>query len=99
VAVNGAAEGRPLSPIELMAHLLRRAGFGATRDALEAALAEGYEAMLEELLHPEHVPELEEDLTSQQTIRRIRNHEWGRKPGTHIGWRRGERVFYQPWHV
>ena len=37
----------------LMAHLLRRAGFGATRDDLEAYVAKGYEAVVEELLHPE----------------------------------------------
>ena len=28
----------------LMAHLLRRAGFGATRDELETAVAQGYES-------------------------------------------------------
>ena len=39
--------------IELMAHLMRRAGFGATRDELEARAAQGYEATVEELLHPE----------------------------------------------
>ena len=37
----------------LMAHLLRRAGFGATRDQLDQYLAQGYEATVEELLHPE----------------------------------------------
>src|SRR5258707_11459352 len=39
-----------------MAHLMRRAGFGATRDELEARAAKGYEAMVEELLHPETEP-------------------------------------------
>ncbi|MBI3326289.1 MAG: DUF1800 domain-containing protein [Nitrospinae bacterium] len=39
--------------IELMAHLMRRAGFGASRDELEARVAKGYEATVEELLHPE----------------------------------------------
>ena len=29
--------------IELMAHLMRRAGFGATRDELEERVATGYE--------------------------------------------------------
>ena len=33
-----------------MAHLLRRAGFGATCAELEAYLAKGYEAAVEELL-------------------------------------------------
>ncbi len=39
--------------IALMAHLMRRAGFGATRDELEARVVRGYEATVEELLHPE----------------------------------------------
>ena len=36
--------------IELMAHLMRRAGFGATRDELGAYPAKGYEATVERLL-------------------------------------------------
>jgi uncharacterized protein (DUF1800 family) len=51
-----------LTGIELMAHLYRRAGFGATRDQLEAAQARGYAASVDELLHPENAPPLEEDL-------------------------------------
>ena len=39
--------------IALMAHLMRRAGFGATRDELEFRAARGYEATVEELLNPE----------------------------------------------
>ena len=39
--------------IALMAHLMRRAGFGATRDELERRAGEDYEATVEELLHPE----------------------------------------------
>ena len=42
--------------IALMAHLMRRAGFGATRDELEARVAKGYEETVEELLHPEAQP-------------------------------------------
>ena len=38
--------------IELMAHLMRRAGFGANRDELEAYVEKGYEATVEELLNP-----------------------------------------------
>ena len=38
--------------ITLMAHLMRRAGFGASRDELEARAAKGYEATVEELLNP-----------------------------------------------
>ena len=32
--------------IALMAHLLRRAGFGATREELERYAAQGYEAVV-----------------------------------------------------
>src|SRR5882762_5228139 len=42
--------------IALMAHLMRRAGFGAGRDELEARVAKGYEATVEELLQPETQP-------------------------------------------
>src|SRR5712692_7546174 len=42
--------------IALMAHLMRRAGFGAGRDEIEARVAKGYEATVEELLHPETQP-------------------------------------------
>jgi uncharacterized protein (DUF1800 family) len=56
------AEVRQLTDLELMAHLYRRAGFGARREELEAALAKGYEATVEELLHPEEQPELDHDL-------------------------------------
>ncbi len=38
--------------IALMAHLMRRAGFGASRDELEQRVAQGYEAAVEDLLHP-----------------------------------------------
>ena len=38
--------------IALMAHLMRRAGFGASRSELEATVAKGYEATVEDLLHP-----------------------------------------------
>jgi uncharacterized protein (DUF1800 family) len=48
--------------IALMAHLFCRAGFGATREELEAYCAKGYEATVEELLHPENAPDIEEDL-------------------------------------
>jgi len=55
----------PLAGAELMAHLLRRAGFGATPAEVERALALGYERTVEALLdvqHPEESPALAEDL-------------------------------------
>ena len=47
--------------IALMAHLFRRAGFGATRDVLERAVATGDETTVEELLQPENAPPALED--------------------------------------
>ena len=38
--------------IALMAHLMRRAGFGASRDELEQRNARGYENVVEDLLNP-----------------------------------------------
>jgi len=38
--------------VALMAHLMRRAGFGAQYDELEARASKGYEEMVEELLNP-----------------------------------------------
>jgi len=48
--------------IELMAHLMRRAGFGAPYAELERRAAKGYEATVEELLHPETQPALDDDI-------------------------------------
>ncbi len=50
------------SDVALMAHLLRRAGFGATREQLEGYLAKGYEATVEELLHPGDPQNIPDDL-------------------------------------
>ena len=47
--------------VALMAHLRRRAGFGATRDELEAYVAKGYEATVEELLNPGNPESLPDD--------------------------------------
>ena len=42
--------------IARMAHLMRRAGFGATYAELEQRAAEGYTATVEELLNPMSQP-------------------------------------------
>ena len=70
--------------LALMAHLMRRAGFGAPRAELEARLAKGYEATVEELLHPE-------DQEPVDFYRFLRYHPNQWKPGTlagigHSGW-------------
>ena len=54
--------------LALMAHLLRRAGFGANRDELDQYVAQGYEATVEHLLHPEHSPAMEEDILRRYHI-------------------------------
>jgi uncharacterized protein (DUF1800 family) len=50
------------SQIELMAHLMRRAGFGATRDELEESVAKGYDTVVEELLNPGDADSMPDDL-------------------------------------
>ena len=52
--------------VELIAHLMRRAGFGANRPELEARAARGYEATVEELLNP-----TDEQRLSDYLIRRF----------------------------
>ena len=48
--------------IALMAHLLRRAGFGASRDEIEAKARQGYDSVVKELLNPADDPGIDEDL-------------------------------------
>jgi len=48
--------------IALMAHVLRRAGFGTSLQEIEACAAKGYDTVVEELLNPEKQPALDEDL-------------------------------------
>jgi uncharacterized protein (DUF1800 family) len=61
--------------IALMAHLMRRSGFGAPYAELEARVAKGYEATVEELLHPEAQPELDFDVMMRYKT------EWVSKAG------------------
>ena len=46
----------------LMAHLLRRAGFGATRAELEEYLVKDYETVVEDLLHPADPQAMPDDI-------------------------------------
>ena len=48
--------------IALMAHLLRRTGFGATRDEIERRAEDGYDATVEWILNPDDQPEVDEYL-------------------------------------
>ena len=48
--------------IALMAHLMRRAGFSASRDELEAAAVRGYDTVVDELLNPAPTSGVQDDL-------------------------------------
>jgi uncharacterized protein (DUF1800 family) len=61
--------------IALMSHLLRRAGFGAPREELEARAAKGYEATVEELLNPKT-----QEIADRDEM--MRYHPWTWRPGT-----------------
>ena len=47
---------------QLMAHLMRRAGFGASREELDALVEQGYETTVESLLETDHPNEMSQDL-------------------------------------
>ena len=49
-------QGRAGAELSLMAHLMRRAGFGASFEELEQCVERGYEATVERLLRPEDSP-------------------------------------------
>ena len=53
------------SDFALIAHLMRRAGFGATRDELEILSSRSYEAVVDDLLHPERFPDIDEDIAER----------------------------------
>lgn len=51
-----------VNEVSLIAHLIRRAGFGARRHELEAFAVKSYEAVVEDLLHPGLFPDVDGDL-------------------------------------
>ena len=61
--------------LAMIAHLMRRAGFGASREELEERLAVGYEETVEDLLHPER-----QDPVDIYEFLRYHHMQW--KPGT-----------------
>ena len=73
--------------IALMAHLMRRAGFGATREELEARAAIGYEATVEELLNPASQPAIDR-------YELVRYHPWAWRPGTIQGMGSAEWLYF-----
>ena len=52
----------PSTDLPLIAHLMRRAGFGATRAELEEYAKQSYQEIVEDLLHPERFPEVADDV-------------------------------------
>ena len=50
------------SDLKLIAHLMRRAGFGATRQELKEFVSKGFECVVEDLLHPGDPENLPDDL-------------------------------------
>ena len=61
--------------LALIAHLMRRAGFGASRGELETRAAKGYEATVEELLQTDEQEPVD-------ILDFLRYHPWAWKPGT-----------------
>ena len=55
----------PSTDLALTAHLMRRAGFGATRAELEEYAKQSYEDMVEDLVHPERFPEVADDVVTR----------------------------------
>ena len=48
--------------LALTAHLMRRAGFGATREELETLAERDYEGLVEDLVNPQRFPPVDEDV-------------------------------------
>ncbi|MFW6174649.1 MAG: DUF1800 domain-containing protein [Chloroflexota bacterium] len=51
--------------LALTAHLLRRAGFGASLEELEEYASKPYEAIVEDLVNPERFPDVEDDVLAR----------------------------------
>ena len=49
------------SDLALMAHLMRRAGFGATRSELEQLASKGYDEIVDGLINPERFPAIDDN--------------------------------------
>ena len=63
--------------LRLMAHLLRRAGFGATPDELDRAMDKGYDAVLDELLNPPGDDDIPHDLIRRYHVDQSNLHGGG----------------------
>ncbi|MDA1280586.1 MAG: DUF1800 domain-containing protein [Chloroflexi bacterium] len=68
---------RTRKDVAVVAHLLRRAGFGATRDQIDQYVAKGYEETVEELLNPRVGQPEDQDLMDRYFIASVE----ARSPG------------------
>ena len=60
----------------LVAHLLRRAGFWCDPYDLEAYVAKGYDAVVEELLHPSDPQAMPEDIIRRYHVDSLSSASW-----------------------
>ncbi len=70
--------------IALMAHLMRRASFGATREELEARIVKGYEATVEELVDSEEAPAADVNMLVRYHPEVL--YPGGTEPMAHVNW-------------
>ena len=67
----------PEKDLALISHLLRRAGFGASRREIEAWAENNYEDIVEDLLHPDKFPEYDTDLISRYLMGTVTSDSFG----------------------
>ena len=65
--------------LALAAHLMRRAGFGASRGELETLASRPYDDVVDDLLHPERFADVDTDLCD-------RYYGWDNYHGPAVGW-------------
>ena len=65
--------------LALAAHLMRRAGFGASRGELETLATRPYDDVVDDLLHPERFPDIDTDLCD-------RYYGWDNYHGPAVAW-------------
>ena len=58
----------PETDLALISHLMRRAGFGATRAEQEALSSKDYDEIVEDLLHPDRFEDLNEDALKRYNL-------------------------------
>ncbi|MBM3934338.1 MAG: DUF1800 domain-containing protein, partial [SAR202 cluster bacterium] len=62
--------------LALVAHLMRRAGFGASRAEMDRLARRGYDAVVDDLVHPERFPDVEMDIIERYNHARPGQTDW-----------------------